>query len=274
MNILISRKAARGDVIIASATAAAIKHLYPDSCIYFDTLYKDVLENHPHIDFVIDLSVKMLTVNMDLIYDLNMTAELKPNTNLLLAFAEVMNLKVENCSLIVSESSIILPDLKYIVMHLGTAIRPGRSWFYYRWQHIGNKLKSLGYQVITIGSIYDNYLIGSLDLRDKLDVNQLAFLLRHAILFIGVESFPFHVAQAVYTTSVIFTGSVHPYRVIVRDNVYPVFANQTSCLGCLHRQPTPCTGTFECETHDLRCETRVSTDQMWETIVKALQSRS
>lgn len=85
MDILISRYAAQGDVMIASSIAAALKKKYDNPVIHFETLYPHVLNNHPFIDHSFKPSHEIPLPRHDLRIDLNMSIEMNPNTHWLQA---------------------------------------------------------------------------------------------------------------------------------------------------------------------------------------------
>ncbi len=58
-NILISRTAANGDVLVASAIVPAIKNKYPGHPIYFATACPQTLINNPYIDYLVAPEAKL-----------------------------------------------------------------------------------------------------------------------------------------------------------------------------------------------------------------------
>lgn len=85
---------------------------------------------------------------------------------------------------------------KYITIH--TTSKPAKT--YDLWQEVGMILFPLleknGIKVIQIGGKDDlKAENGSLDLRGQTDINQTAYIINNAILHLGVDSFPTHIAS-------------------------------------------------------------------------------
>jgi GT2 family glycosyltransferase len=73
-----------------------------------------------------------------------------------------------------------------------------------------------------------------IDLQGRLSVTQLAGVIARAGYFVGIDSFPSHLAQACGIPSAIFYGAVHPLtRVWQAGNVWPMVA-ELDCIGCYH----------------------------------------
>jgi len=74
-----------------------------------------------------------------------------------------------------------------------------------------------------------------IDLQGKLSVCQLTAVIAHATCFVGIDSFPAHVAQAAGIRSAVFYGAVHPLaRVWDQAKVWPLTA-ELDCIGCYHK---------------------------------------
>jgi GT2 family glycosyltransferase len=72
------------------------------------------------------------------------------------------------------------------------------------------------------------------DLQGKLSITQLAGVIARAGFFVGIDSFPSHLAQAAGIPSAIFYGAVHPLaRVWQAAKVWPMVA-ALDCIGCYH----------------------------------------
>ncbi len=72
------------------------------------------------------------------------------------------------------------------------------------------------------------------DLRGTLPLRELVAVIAGASHFVGIDSFPAHVAQAAGVRSAIFFGAVHPLaRVWDEALVWPLVAG-LECIGCYH----------------------------------------
>jgi hypothetical protein len=77
------------------------------------------------------------------------------------------------------------------------------------------------------------------DLQGKLSLSELLSLIANASQFVGIDSFPSHVAQVAGVPSSLFFGSVNPLaRVINERRTWPIVAS-LDCLGCYHSHLEP-----------------------------------
>jgi GT2 family glycosyltransferase len=78
-----------------------------------------------------------------------------------------------------------------------------------------------------------------IDLQGRLTVSQLAAVIARAGYFVGIDSFPAHLAQACGIPSAVFFGAVHPLtRVWQAAHVWPLVAS-LECIGCYHTHLEP-----------------------------------
>ncbi len=78
-----------------------------------------------------------------------------------------------------------------------------------------------------------------LDLQGGLAQDKLIGLIAHARAFVGIDSFPAHVAQAAGVRAAVFFGSVHPLtRAWQPQAQWPITAG-LDCTGCYHTQLEP-----------------------------------
>jgi GT2 family glycosyltransferase len=73
-----------------------------------------------------------------------------------------------------------------------------------------------------------------IDLQGRLSITQLAAVVARASYFVGIDSFPSHLAQACGIPAAVFFGAVHPLtRVWQAGRVWPLVA-ALDCIGCYH----------------------------------------
>ncbi len=267
--ILLKRRSSNGDVLIASGVCAGLKKLYPNASIYFDTDCKEVLKNNPFIDEIIDDHEKEKSVQ--LYYNLDMCYELRPKTNILKAYAEAVGVKVEDCKLHLKTDPIEIPE-EYVVIHSGSTNWAGRNWTSSNFDEIARRLQK-NYKVVCVGK-GDHLVPCHFDLRNKTSIAELATIIKNAKLFVGIDSFPFHVAQTFDVPTVCFFGSILPESRIISDKVTAVSANTLACIGCHHRKPAPSVVTNMCETKNLDCINLVTIDMMWKAIESKLNANN
>jgi ADP-heptose:LPS heptosyltransferase/GT2 family glycosyltransferase len=269
-NITIKRRDSNGDVLLASSVCPALKKMYPHALIHFDTNCKEVLKNNPYIDGIINEHEKERPIQ--LYYNLDMCYEQRPKTNILKAYAEAVGVEEADCKLFLDTSTDVpnLPE-KYIVIHSGSTNWAGRNWSTSNFDEIARRLKNNGHYIVCVGR-GDHLVPCDLDLRNKTNISQLSTIIKNANLFVGIDSFPFHVAQTFDTPTVCFFGSILPETRIVSKNVEAVNAKNLACIGCHHRKPAPSVVTNTCETKNLDCINLITTDTMWSAIERKLNA--
>lgn len=264
-SILIRRRAAHGDVLIAAAVAPALKRKFPNSKIIFSTDCPEVLVNNPFIDKVVEAYSERW---FDLYYDLDMVYEYRPDTNILHAFADSVGVLPEHCELFLHSDppGVALPD-SYVVVHAGKTLWAGRNWSTIKFDQISKKLKGAGVPVVCVGTWSDHKTVCcDVDLRDQTTIPQLAHVIKNAKAFVGIDSFPMHVAQTFNVPGACFFGSIRPDTRLIGDSIRPVFAEGLKCLGCHHNKPTPCTATTTCDVGIQDCINNVTTEHMWRVV--------
>ncbi len=267
-SILIKRRAARGDVLVASAIVPALKKKYPNCNITFSTDCPEVLIGNPFIDKIIR-DADSVERQYQLFFNLDMAYENRPSTNILKSYADVVGVKKEDCELFINQIDMgDLPE-NYIVFHAGRTSWIGRNWSIDKFDELAKKLKNQ-FKIVTVGSGGDGKITCDLDLREKTNIHQLAKVIARAKLFVGIDSLPMHIAQAVNTPGICFFGCINPETRILKSNMLGVTADKLSCLGCHHRKPIPCVVTSHCETGTLDCENLVTVDNMLNAIEKLI----
>jgi ADP-heptose:LPS heptosyltransferase len=97
----------------------------------------------------------------------------------------------------------------------------------------------------------------------------MAHVIKNAMCFVGIDSFPMHVAQTFDVPGVCFFGSIDPKTRIIKPNMKGVTAKNLKCLGCHHRSP-PCTSTITCENGIMECINMVTVEEMMEMVDKII----
>lgn len=262
--ILLNRRESNGDVLLAAALAPALKKKHPNCSIYFSTKCEEVLKGNPFIDKIVedkDVTERLFQVY----YNLDMVYENRPFSHILEAYADAVGVNVEDCELFLSTSKFNKIPQKYVVIHAGSTGWAGRNWTPDKFDNIARQLRSKGYFVVCVGR-GDHLVPCDLDLRNKTTIAELASVIKNAKLFVGIDSFPMHVAQTFNTPSVCFFGSIDPKLRIISTNTKAVMAPNLKCLGCHHRKPAPSVVTNTCETITLDCIDKVTVEMMWKEI--------
>lgn len=266
--ILVKRRAAHGDVLMAAAVAPALKKKYPGSKIVFSTLCPEVLKNNPWIDQIEDQPEKQfqLLVNLDMAY------EYKPNSNILDVYAEAAGVKMEDCKPYIYFEKYDIPLDNYVVIHAGRSQWAGRSWSLIKFDALSRKLKEAGFNIVCIGGPHDHKTnVCDFDARDKTSIHELAHVIKKSQFFVGIDSFPMHIAQTFDIPGAVFFGSIKPETRLISDKMKAVVAEGLGCLGCHHRKSTPCISTVVCEVGIQDCVNKVSVEAFWNVISDCLK---
>lgn len=271
-NILVRRREAHGDVLVATAVAAGLKKRYPEANILFNTNHPEVAQGNPYIDRLVkddEISDRMF----QLFYNLDMAYEYRPRTNILTAYAELCGLRPDDCEFhMATEPTGGLPN-EYVVIHAGKTNWAGRNWSPVKFELVANRLREAGTKVVCVGKGDDYGVPCDLDLRNQIGIKKLAYVIKNAKMFIGIDSFPMHIAQTFDVPGVSFFGSIDPKTRLYSKNMKPVLAEGLPCLGCHHKKPAPCTSTIDCEMRHLDCINKVSVDKMMKQIQEVLSRK-
>jgi len=240
--IVVSRKAARGDVFQLTALARIVADRVPHWKLYADTPWPELFENNPLILPVSDLAGPADYVDLDGAY------ESRPNVPIAIAYAQAIGvpqpipLRMPELYL-TDEEKLLAPaqgdEVPQVIVHPGFTGWPGKDAPRDFWEMLIFELRarSLG----PIGVVGDQLtpMIGDIDLR-KVGFRRVGAFIGGAKLFVGVDSFPAHLAYAMRTPAVVLFGAVPPERVIVeRAFAEPVRAEHLACLGCHLEGPQP-----------------------------------
>lgn len=224
--ILIRRKNAAGDVLLATPVIAALKRKSPNSQIIVETDYPDILNDNPDVAIATAASAPLNQIRT---IDLTMAYESRPHLNYLAAYAEVAGVSLEDC---VPRIFLNAADRAYANKLLGSTDRwcvinaanvcHNRVWPLDRYASVIQHLRNIGFKVAQVGT-YDGIAGCDLDLTRKTSIHQMAAVIEQCGLFIGIDSFPLHVATAVGATTIGLFGVTMPERVLAtRQNVWPV----------------------------------------------------
>lgn len=105
------------------------------------------------------------------------------------------------------------------------------------------------------------------DLQGALSLPQLAALVAHAGFFVGIDSFPAHLAQAAGVPAALVFGAVHPLtRSWNTSRLWPLTA-ALDCIGCYHTQLEP--SVPFCMRRDQACMSALPSEAM-EPVLRAM----
>jgi heptosyltransferase-3 len=121
----------------------------------------------------------------------------------------------------------------YVVIHLESfSTRNYRKVYGIEWNEITTHLSEKGYKIILIGK--NKYEIGNA-VYIKTDLREAMLLIRKAKFFIGIDSFPSHVAASLGIPALIFFGAIQPEYRHFKSKFKGQFLQQNCEFnGCYH----------------------------------------
>lgn len=274
-SILVKRSNATGDALVATGVCSALKKKYPEAKIMFSSFFPEIAANNPYIDQFIPVG-QINKVTPDVFYNLDLCYEWRPNVNILDAYAEACGVKAKDCTLFLAREEFNKFDLPedFIVIHPGKTNWAGRDWPHENFIELSTKLQRMGYKIVSVGKHTEEVIPCDVDTRGQTNIFQLAWIMSKAKLFIGIDSFPMHVAQIADIPGISFFGCIDPKLRIYNQKMMAITAKNLSCLGCHHRHPAPSTVTKACETRTLDCIKMVSVTDMLNVVKSMLKEPS
>ncbi len=266
--------AAMGDVLYASAIAAAVKRRRPRTCIIFETAHPELAKDNPNIDEVVILGAEFEPDEQ--LIELREEFDWQPRKHRLVHFAEMAGVPIGDVEFFVPWESVDgMPD-RYTALHAGITGVPewiGRNWIPDRWHALAAEISG-DMPIVAVGTDKAVPLPANvIDLRGQTTVSQTAGVIKGAHTFVGIESFPSTVAQAFGVPSVLFYGSILPELRAFRENVSFVRASGLGCLGCHHDEPGPAVTTI-CRAGGQPCQAKVSVDQFAAAVREAIREHA
>jgi GT2 family glycosyltransferase len=251
--IVVKRRGARGDVLLATPALAAIHRKWPKAIISVETAHPEMLVGLPRVRTDSPFTAK----DADHVYDLDFSYERKPGTPIVQVFAEVcgVTLDSERPVMVATESDkawamTVARGLKVALIHPGPTTWPGKNWPVERFHEIVKFLRALGFYTISVGAA-NSPVVGCDDsVAGVATVSQLYALCCQARLLVGLDSMPQHVASAANLPSVVLFGATEPKDIMRKEPfLIPVQASREAaeCAGAHGRRTTgvtemPCSG--------------------------------
>lgn len=280
MKILVIRKGAIGDVIMATGIVRALYQLYDRPDIDVSTDIPEVFANNIYVRQV-GKSATFNRENYDLVVDLDLVYELSPAMHAIDAYAIKAGLDPKTTDLhtelfVLPEhhaflSRVGLPE-RFVVLHQRRHFWSNRNLPGDFYIDLASKIVGLtGHAVVQIGGQYDlkfGNLDGCLyDLTNQLSLHETAALISRSKAFIGVDAGPLHIASTTDTPIVGFFTSVRAeYREPKNRQVPHInIASNIDCYGCVEKLPAPLT-QYHCGRGDDECTRRFSVDEIIEKL--------
>lgn len=254
--ILVRRRFAVGDVLLTTPIIQAIKEAQPLSPLYVQTDFADVFRNHPLVKIAQKSTPYMPDARDALVVDLDMAYEREPGIHIIDAYEKVARLAVPGLGK-VDKRVYLYPDAssrlwadqmrrntlsgnrKIALLHPGPTTWENKNWPMERFAEISAWLNGRGWRVGVVGgSRLARPFHTAVDLGGMTTINKLAALMEKAQLFIGLDSFPMHCAQAMGVPTIGLFGPTLSDLIMTNGPGQHVGVNadtRVECAGSRHR---------------------------------------
>lgn len=290
IEILVRRRAAIGDAIMATGVVRELKLRYGENArIHVATEFMEVFRNNPHIssifhtDHMPDVKEFDVCINLDDAYELNPTNHYVDsyfyrafgNTN----FDKSVELFPDAGDRLAIDRDLEEIDGKFITVHMRQWHWSAKNIGLNTWFAVFEKLfeATTDFKIVCVGgptdfAVQDHPLF--LNRVGKYNSQQMKLLMDHARCFVGIDSGPFQCAAASNTHIVATLTHLHPDRILPYRNgqfgynCTPVQSLE-DCRGCNDNQQRP-VRQLQCIKGDFRCANNFDTQQIADAILKQL----
>lgn len=241
--ILVRRADAWGDVLLTTPIIRALRKWRPLSPIHVDTNCVEVFRDNPHVA----KAGRGIPVPKDaLVIDLNGSYEGMKETGILEAYSQTA-LTALGGEFAVDDKTLDFycrpadvpkfgysPGGKVVAVHAGPVTWRSKEWGADRFNAVTKEMMSNGWTVILVGSTRTAPIACTTDTRGRTTIHQLGAILGACNLFVGLDSFPLHLAQAMGTPSVGIFGICYSRFILTASNAIGVDSDAPSA-GMRHR---------------------------------------
>jgi len=265
--IVVQRKAALGDVILATPIIRELHQRYRGKCeISVVTDNPDVFKNSPYCSIVSGNITPDVYFNLDNVYEMN------PAMHITDAYAEYVfgDTKLGILSPELHESfadakkvyqellNLNLQEKNYIVIHMRKHAWGNRNLPTQFYQNLISELiDQTDFNIVQVGNKSEIAFEGHEQLRNclgRFSLHEQKVLIQKAACFVGIDAGPLHIAACTNTPIIsMFTSASHEYRKPLRAMApfIPVPA-KVDCYGCQSKFPAPYNQPL-CLSNDYKC---------------------
>lgn len=269
--VLVKRKHARGDVLMASAAVAAIKRRWPSSVIDVQTDFGEIFANNPDVACTLQDAGNC---EYDFTFTLDLAYEGQRKRHVMDCYADAIGTPIIDrrprlypTSGHHENAELWMPEGRWLVIHPGMTTWPGKNWLPSRFREVVNAARAMGWKTCIVGdSATPRIQKADLHLAGQIGILELAAVMERAKLFLGLDSFPAHAARAMRCPAIVLFGTTLPqYLFDQEDDFFPICADQSvPCAGEHHRDDD--TRTFS--ACDGACMKSIQVEQVLEAIRK------
>ena len=288
-NILVRRRAALGDAIMATGVVRELKKRFPNSNIDVATEFLEVFNNNPHIRHLYHANAMPDPNKYEMYVNLDDCYELAKDMH----YVDCYFYRAFGTDIIAIED--MSPELysipddskaveqfakhneleKYICIHIRQWYWAMKNMAWDTWYAVFEKLftERTDFKIVCVGSEQDGLVDHPLfvDARGKLNLQQTKLLMDGADCFVGIDSGPYHIASASKTSMVSLHTHLLPERVAPRDKEVTAIKSEINCVGCNELQPKP-VRQINCihGPEDFRCSRLFDADKIAKAVLDYL----
>lgn len=236
---VVRRWAALGDVLLVTAIVKKLREKNPLSEVIVETQFPELFDNNPYVKSAVTKAQRaydMLYINLDMAY------ENRNQKSILDAYAEAADVETGDY-----ETFLHIPDedvkfadgflpkgrgvgrQKWVAVHTGPTTWQGKNWPDESWRQLLERLrKEHKAKVVLVGHGDTKAFPCDRDIRGVATAARTAAVIAQCDLFIGLDSFPLHIAQAVKTPCIGLFGVTKPEMILIpRENSIGVTGDQS-----------------------------------------------
>lgn len=282
--ILLRRRAALGDVIMATGVVRELYHRY--NCqIDIATEFPHVFNNNPYVRAIYHTNAAPDPTNYDLYVNLDDAYELNPLNN----YVDSYFYRAFGESLVVDKSTELFPTEfdrsfvnsfidnnqldQFVVVHIRQWHWPLKNMAWDTWYAVFEQLftERTDFKIVCVGTEQDGFVEHPLfvDARNKLNIQQQKLLLDQARCFVGIDSGPYHVATASKTRIISLHTHLLPERIVPEWKTVMAIRSNVDCVGCNDHQQRPVRQVV-CKHGDYRCKDNFDATRIANNILEIL----
>jgi ADP-heptose:LPS heptosyltransferase len=213
--IVVRRWAARGDVLLITPILRQLYKENPLSKIYVETAFPETFAGNPYVTQAAGMIPRTFDARF---INLDMSYEKRVGRHILDCYAEDADVTLTDRATEVyfsdqdrAQAAALLKEPgNWAALHLGPTTWPGKNWAIENWRIVSDELRERGFKVVLVGHNETTMVRCDRDLRGQTSFGTLAAVLDRCKLFIGLDSFPLHVAQAVGCPTIGLFGCTSP----------------------------------------------------------------
>lgn len=283
--VVFERYGAVGDVILMTPLLRAYKQRYPYAHISVLTHFREVFYHNPNVSETKSRQDDLNFQPVDEFHCLQDAYEHRyPDTSIADSYFASVGLPVSDDPRLelfpdVDDAAIaakLTDNTDHLaIIHPGRSTAwPGKFWSPVAWQRLVCILQQAGWKIALVGN-EDPVVQCDYDLTRKTTVLQTAALCKRAKLFVGIDSAPLHIAQAMNTPGVGLFGCTDPRKILFcggkhLGRIQPVYASSVACLGC--RNLVTGSGPHKCFRSEVYCMNALTVEKVLEMIELVLKT--